>query len=419
MSARMISHPNGHIQGKITLKGSKSISNRVLLIRALTGMDFAIDNLSDSQDTQILEQLLASNDDLFDAHHAGTTFRFMTAFLSLQLGEQILTGSTQMKQRPVKALVDALNELGADIEYLEKEGFPPLRIKSPSKQKKTRISLAADVSSQFVSALLLIAPTLASGLEITLEGEIVSEPYIEMTIQIMKDYGVEVIRTGKVLTVAPQSYLVKDYYVESDWSSASYMYLIAGLSESADIILQGLNKDSMQGDCAIAEIANNFGIETEYNNREIRIIKRQGARIKDYIELNCIQFPDLVQTISLLCAGNGVQVLFSGLQTLKIKETNRIEALKNELCKVNVALMKMPQKFSKNSKVEYYLQEGKVAFPANTVEFDTYNDHRMAMSFAPLAILHPIVIRDSEVVEKSYQNFWNDLMDLGFIVELQ
>ncbi|MCZ2100968.1 MAG: 3-phosphoshikimate 1-carboxyvinyltransferase [Chitinophagales bacterium] len=419
MLARMISHPNGHIQGKIALKGSKSISNRVLLIRALSGLDYAIDNLSDSQDTQILEQLLASNADLLDAHHAGTTFRFMTAFLSLQSGEQILTGSTQMKQRPVKALVDALNELGADIEYLEEEGFPPLRIKSPSKQKKTRISLAANVSSQFVSALLLIAPTLASGLEITLEGEIVSEPYIEMTIQIMSDFGVEVIRMGKVLTVAPQSYLAKDYYVESDWSSASYMYLIAGLSESADIILQGLNKDSIQGDCAIAEIANNFGIETKYNNREIRIIKKQGVQIKDYIELNCIQFPDLVQTISLLCAGNGVQVLFSGLQTLKIKETNRIEALKNELCKVNVALMKMPQKFSKNSKIEYYLQEGKVAFPANTVEFDTYNDHRMAMSFAPLSILHPIVIRDSAVVEKSYQNFWNDLMDLGFIVELQ
>ena len=417
MPAIELSHPDGRIEGIITLNGSKSISNRVLLIRALSGKHFDIFNISDSRDTQILQNLLDADTDFYDAHHAGTTFRFMTAYLALQPGEQVLTGSGRMKQRPVKALVDALNHLGANIEYIENDGFPPLRVKAPASHWKNTVNLAANVSSQYISALLLIAPLLDNGLDIILEGEIVSEPYIDMTIDIMKSFGVSVIRKGNILSVASQTYQLKDYYVESDWSSASYYYLIAGLSHQAGITIRGLHKTSIQGDQVMGEIANKFGITTTFGDKEIHISKKTDGTMPDYLEMNCIKAPDLAQTIAVLCAGNGTHVLFSGLQTLKIKETNRIEALKNELCKVQVALVKMPDRFSKKAQIEYYLQEGQVIFSDETITFDTYDDHRMAMSFAPLSVLHPVIINNSEVVEKSYPNYWNDLISLGFSVK--
>ncbi len=417
MPAIELSHPDGRIEGIITLSGSKSISNRVLLIRALSGKHFDIFNISDSQDTQILQSLLDADTDFYDTHHAGTTFRFMTAYLALQPGEQVLTGSDRMKQRPIKALVDALNHLGANIEYMENEGFPPLRIKAPASQWKNTVNLTANISSQYISALLLIAPLLDNGLDIILEGEVVSEPYMDMTIDIMKYFGVSVIRKANILSVASQTYQLKDYDVESDWSSASYYYLIAGLSQQADITIRGLHKGSIQGDQVIGEIANKFGITTTFEDKEIHISKKADSTKPDYLEINCIKTPDLAQTIALLCAGNGTQVLFSGLQTLKIKETNRIEALKNELYKLQVTLVKLPDRFSKKAPKEYYLQEGKATFSDETITFDTYDDHRMAMSFAPLSVLHPVIIDNAEVVEKSYPNFWNDLISLGFGVK--
>ncbi len=412
-----ISHPDDIVKGTIQLGGSKSISNRALIIQALADAPFVIDNLSDSQDTQILQRLLSEEKEIYNAHHAGTTFRFLTAYLAIKPGIQILTGSDRMKQRPIKPLVDALIELGADIEYLEKDGFPPLRIKEPKPLWKNSVSLPSNISSQYISALLLIAPILKNGLHIHLSDEIVSESYIDMTIAMMQDFGISISKSNATISVPNQKYKARDYYVESDWSSASYYYSIAGLSRAADITIKGLDEHSMQGDKAIADLGIKFGIETIYGDKEIRIVKQAKATNPDYLEVNCINTPDLVQTLAVLCAGVGTQVLFSGLQTLHIKETDRIEALKNELDKVQVALVKMPAKFSKSSQIEYYLQEGKATFPEDVVCFDTYDDHRMAMSFATLSVIHPIVIHHKEVVEKSYPNFWKDLTLLGFSIQ--
>lgn len=420
MNSLKISHPNRSIKGEIILSGSKSISNRALLIRALCPEFFKIHNLSDSDDTISMENLLNSKADLLDAHHAGTTFRFLTAYLATQDGIHILTGSERMQQRPIKALVDALNYLGADISYINNEGYPPLKISSPKSEWKNDISLPADISSQYITALLLIAPTLSNGLTIRLEGEIVSRPYIEMTIGMMEYFGVEVITDweGQSISVSHQTYIAKDYFVEADWSAASYYYTIAGLSASADIVLHGLHEDSLQGDSAIAKIGSKFGIKTSFEHRSIRISKDEETKIPELFEYDFIKEPDIAQSVSVLCAGLGVQTLFTGLQTLRIKETDRIAALQNELLKIGVFLNKMPAKFSKKTGVEYYMQEGKATLDQGAPPFfDTYNDHRMAMSFAPLSLLGRVGINDFNVVSKSYPNYWKDLVSLGFQLE--
>ncbi len=416
MNTFTISCPIKDIKGEITLSGSKSISNRVLLIRALSGNNFDIINLSDSDDTVCMHHLLLSNESTMDAHHAGTTFRFLTAFLATKPGSQTLTGSPRMKQRPVKALVDALNELGAHIEYLENEGYPPLKINSPKGIWKNEISLPASISSQFITALLLIGPVLPQGLTIHLEGDIVSRPYIEMTIGIMSDFGVNVTWEGQTLCVAHQKYVPKTYHVEADWSAASYYYEISGLSHSAEIILSGLHKNSFQGDAAVVEIGSKLGIETIFGEHKITLIKKEGVLFPKNIEYNFINVPDIAQSISVLCAGIGCNVLFSGLQTLKIKETDRIAALKKEHSKMNVALNKMPDRFSSKTGVEYYLQEGQSQCGEEIPSIETYNDHRMAMCFAPLGLLFPIRINDPTVVSKSYPGFWKDLSSLGFLI---
>lgn len=415
MKSIVISTPHKDIKGKVTLSGSKSISNRVLLIRALCKDKFDIHNLSDSDDTITLEKLLNDSTDILDAHHAGTTFRFLTAYFSIMEGTQILTGSERMKQRPIKGLVDALNLLGANISYLENEGFPPLKISSPTSVWNKEIALPANISSQYISALLLIAPTLPNGLTLFLEGEVVSRPYIEMTIAIMGYFGIKIDWVGQSIKVEPQRYKAKDYFVEADWSAASYYYVIAGLSDSAEITLCGLQQQSIQGDAQICKIGEKFGIETLYSENEIKLIKSKEFTIPAHFEYNFIKEPDLAQSISVLCAGLGVSGLFSGLQTLTIKETDRIGALQHEHAKMNVFLNKMPSKFSAKTGVEYYLQEGKSSVINNAIpEINTYNDHRMAMSFAPLALKFPICIIDPLVVSKSYPTFWNDLKTLGF-----
>ena len=418
MKSIKVHSPSKDINGELTLSGSKSISNRVLLIQALCTDVFPVHHLSDSDDTVTMQGLLASKADLLDAHHAGTTFRFMTAYLATQAGTVVLTGSERMQQRPVKALVDALNYLGAHIEYINNEGYPPLRIHAPTGQWKSEISLPADISSQFITALLLIAPTLPNGLTLHLIGDAVSRPYIEMTIGIMAHFGVQVAWEGQTLTVESQSYIGKEFYVEADWSAASYYYAIATLSNSADITLKGLHQNSLQGDSAIAKISNSFGIETQYGDRQITITKKSGVVPPTTFEYDFIKEPDIAQSVSVICAGLGISSLFSGLQTLRIKETDRIAALQNELGKVQVALHKMPAKFSKNTGIEYYLQEGSAtADEVETPTFDTYNDHRMAMAFAPLGLLFPIQINDPMVVSKSYPYFWRDLKSLDFDIE--
>lgn len=402
--------------GTITLGGSKSISNRVLIIQALCDESFEITNLSDSDDTKTLQKLLHSDAYELDAHHAGTTFRFLTSYLASKNGEQILTGSERMQERPIKALSEALIKMGADISYVKNEGYPPIKIASPLKELESKIELSAGISSQYISSLLLVAPTLSYGLEISLIGEVVSRPYLEMTLRIMEYFGVSYSWEGNTIKVPAQKYQARDFYVEADWSAASYYYIIAAMSGDVDLTLRGLSEESLQGDSAIAEIANSFGVKTEFGNREIRLTKSKN-KVTDYLEYDFIQCPDIAQSVSTMAAGLGTSVLFSGLQTLRIKETDRIAALQTELAKLRVYLTKLPERFSKNSGVEYFMQEGKVVESETIPVFATYKDHRMAMAFGPLAISMPIEIEEHMVVTKSYPNFWSDLEKIGFQIK--
>jgi len=411
-SSKRLAASSKSVSGEITLSGSKSISNRVLIIKALCKDDFEITNLSDSDDTKTLVNLLASNDDTLDAHHAGTTFRFLTSYLSIKDGTVTLTGSERMQQRPIGPLVNALKTLGANINYENKDGYPPLNISGSVGIQGGKVSIDAGISSQFISSLLLIAPTLNEGLELHLEGELVSKPYLIMTLKIMEHFGVRHTWDENVIRISPQAYIAKDFYVEADWSAASYYYSIAALSEEANITLYGLTENSLQGDQVIAEIGSKFNVSTEYFEASIRITKVKGAEKPMMLEYNFMLCPDVAQTVSVMCAGLGVQGLFSGLKTLYIKETDRVAALQTELLKIGVFLNKLPAKFSSKSGVTYHMQEG-IATTEGFPSFATYNDHRMAMALAPLALLFPIEIEDPDVVSKSYPMFWEDLFKLS------
>ena len=401
------------IHGEITLNGSKSISNRVLMIQKMCDTAFDIHALSTSKDTLTLEKLLAQTDNsVFDAGHAGTTFRFMTAYLALQKGTQILTGSERMKQRPIGKLVTALNALGADIEYAEKDGYPPLKINSPRAFDKNELTISADTSSQYITALLLVAPTLPNGLKLTLDGTIVSRPYIEMTLALMEYFGVAHTWEGQTIHVTPQKYISKNITVEADWSAASYYYALAAFSDDLDLQLNGLFEKSMQGDAQIIQFGKEFGIHSEFNATGIRLT-RSNAKVTSLFEANFITCPDIAQTLVVMCGGTGIPGLFTGLETLFIKETDRIAALKQELEKVGVTFIKLPKKFSKKIPKDYFMVSDKAVFNDVPV-FETYDDHRMAMAFAPLAMFHEIEVNDPEVVIKSYPNFWKDLEQLGF-----
>lgn len=408
-------------KGKIILDGSKSISNRVLIIQALTQQSFNIANLSTSDDTSTLQRLLRENNTTKNTGHAGTTYRFLTAYLALQGTEtSILTGSDRMKERPIAPLVDALRSIGAEIDYMEKEGYPPLQIHPfVANDYKSTVSIRGDISSQYISALLLVAPTLPEGLTIEIQGDLVSRPYVEMTIAIMAHFGGEVEwRDTQTLHIGHQQYEASDFKVEADWSAASYYYAIAALSTEADITLDGLLAQSLQGDQAIVGISKKMGIETEYTDSGIRIQKNEGAGIQNPLEYNFIECPDIAQTVSVMVAGVGIEAILSGLHTLKIKETDRIAALQNELKKIGVYFSKLPSHFSKKTAEEYYMLNGSADFSASPT-FATYKDHRMAMAFAPLALKLPIVIEAPQVVSKSYPNFWKDLESIGFVIEYQ
>ena len=407
MSKLILRGPSQPIHTSLNIGGSKSISNRVLLIRALSGHNFNIENLSNSDDSKTMDKLLKSQDvNTFDCHHAGTTFRFLTAFLALRQGEQILTGSSRMKQRPIGPLVDALRAIGAQIEYEENEGYPPLKIGSFKKQSTHKITIKADISSQFISALCMVAPTLEQGLEISFKGDLVSKPYLDMTLSIMSTFGItSSFESGKI-SIPPQSYIGKDYLVESDWSSASYHFANASLLPGSEIILNHYFPNSLQGDSAIVDMTKAFGLETEFEGSQL-IIKSIESQNKHYA-YNYIKQPDIAQTIAVMGAGKNMTLAFSGLKTLRIKETDRIAALQNELSKVGITL-----KESNNTNYEFE-QEGIIKMQ-NPV-FKTYQDHRMAMAFAPLAILGPIEIENPEVVSKSYPDFWEHLEQSGFTV---
>ncbi len=407
-----LSKPDLHIKGVVTLNGSKSIANRALIIQALCKGGFTIHKLSNSKDTitlkALLEQLSDSSDDVFDAGAAGTTYRFMTAFLSMQNGTQILTGTDRMKQRPIGVLAEALKELGANIEYLEQEGYPPLKIHAPNRLGiNNELSISAGTSSQYISALLMIAPTLPRGLKLTLQGKIVSRPYIEMTLGLMQYFGIEHDWTDHTITILPQDYKAKPFTVEADWSAASYYYALAAFADELDLQLNGLFKDSFQGDAVLAEMMEQFGVKTTFNENGIHLSKLESPPQPSFA-YDFIQCPDLAQTIAVICGGLGIEASLKGLETLRIKETNRIDALKQELDKVNVMVQEQS-----NDAIHI---EGKAVIENNPA-FDTYEDHRMAMAFAPLAMMGAIAINEPMVVVKSYPAFYEDFGTLGFVVE--
>lgn len=411
-----ISHTGNAVEGEIHLSGSKSISNRVLIIKALCNEEVSIENLSTSDDTTTLERLLDSKSDVLDTGHAGTTYRFMTAYLALMGRSVQLKGSERMHQRPIGPLVDALNSMGANITYLNNPGYPPLQF-APAQWTSNEVTLKADISSQFISALLLIAPSLPNGLILQLQSEPISRPYIEMTLRIMQDFGISYNWDKLRIEIPPQAYQGRSYFVESDWSSASYLYADLAIAQKGKITIHGLTSQGLQGDSAIADIMQSFGIETVHGDRHITI-QKSDQEIAPFLEFNLINQPDLAQTISVVAAAKGVQLLLSGLQTLKIKETDRIAALKNELAKMGVSLMKLPAKFSQKTNVEYYMQEGKLTPLAKEDEILTYHDHRMAMAFAVCAQLFEIVVVNPDVVSKSYPDFWKDKQSLAYTLDI-
>jgi 3-phosphoshikimate 1-carboxyvinyltransferase len=417
MDILQLSKPTRQIKGDIHLAGSKSISNRVLIIQALCEDDFAIRHLANAKDTETLKALLRSNNEILDAGAAGTTFRFLTAYLAGSDQAHILTGSERMKQRPIGVLVDALRKLGAKITYVAQEGYPPLRIKpSDDFGDNARLSIPASTSSQYITALLLLAPTLPQGLVLKLEGEIVSRPYIEMTLGLMAYFGVEHEWKENKIRIEHQAYQAKAFTVEADWSAASYYYSLAALSDTCDLQLHGLFADSFQGDAILQNIYTSFGVQTTFNATGLRLTKAAGFTPPALFEYDFIKCPDIAQTLAVTCAGVGTQGLFSGLDTLRIKETDRIEALKTELMKVNTFFSALPKRFSGGSEKEYFMLDGQAKWE-ELPTFATYEDHRMAMAFAPLGLYAPIAIAEPTVVKKSYPDFWLDLENLGFRVE--
>lgn len=398
------------LNASISLPSSKSISNRVLIINALSYSPWSVKNLSDSDDTKVLEAALNSNNTIFDIGHAGTAMRFLTAFLAKIAGEWVITGSERMKQRPIKILVDALRKMGANIDYLENEGFPPLRILG-SHLKGGIVELDGSVSSQYISALLMIAPTLEGGLTLRLKNRITSRSYIEMTLNLMKQFGVSSVFRNNELRVDEQRYSPVDYYVEADWSGASYWYEALSLCESGEIELEGLKLSGLQGDEAIENWFRGFGIESVATPSGIKISK--SANIKpDRLFLKFHETPDMAQTMAALCIAKEVPFHFTGLETLKIKETNRVAALQNELAKFGAVLLEPKEgelKWDGLIKPELIQQHPVI---------ETYNDHRMALAFAPLSLAGMEVrIANPGVVTKSYPDFWEELKKAGFDID--
>jgi 3-phosphoshikimate 1-carboxyvinyltransferase len=392
------------IKGAVSISGSKSESNRLILLRAYMSY-FKIFNLSDSDDTQLMLSAIESDKKEINIGHAGTAMRFLTSYYSsISENSKILTGSNRMKQRPIAILVDALKDLGCDIEYIEKSGFPPLKINGKNILTNS-VTLPANVSSQYISSLMMLGVSLENGLKIKLSSEITSLPYILMTKKIIERIGGTSKIHHREITIEPLTEkVIPEQFVESDWSSASYFFSIAALSKSARLILSTFFKDSLQGDSTLVDIYKIFGIETIFEEDHI-ILSKNKIDLPKSINLNLKDSPDLAQTVIVTCLGLGVDCTLEGLHTLKIKETDRLIALKNEIEKFNV------------DKVE--ITENSITLENNSnlkheVVIDTYNDHRMAMSFAPLSLIVPIKINNPEVVTKSYVNFWKDLESLGF-----
>lgn len=398
----------------IKITGSKSETNRLLLLQALYP-NLILENTSNSDDSEVMQKALnithhpSPITQTIDIHHAGTAMRFLTSFFAIQEGNEVmLTGSSRMKERPIKILVEALQQLGAEISYVENEGFPPIKIKG-KRITQNKVSLPASVSSQYISALLLIAPKLENGLELTLEGEVTSVPYIKMTLALLNEIGVVTTFENNKITVCHTELVsASKLTVESDWSSVSYWYSIIALSEvGTKITLSSYKKNSLQGDSALAEIYKYFGVTTIFNENDTITISKVKPHCLSPFTYNLKDCPDIAQTIAVTCFGLGIGCDLFGLHTLKIKESDRLEALKNELTKLGAEISVTNE--SMHLKPSTSINKN--------IAIKTYQDHRMAMAFAPLSLRVPIIIEDAEVVSKSYPDFWNDLKSVGFQVK--
>lgn len=398
---------NNPTHGIIPLPGSKSESNRALLVNALCKKPGFVENLATARDTEIMQALLASDILVYDAQDAGTVMRFMTAYLSVKKKKVEITGTEHMKKRPIGVLIDALRALGVTIDYQGMEGYPPLEIIGLEKQSVAELKIASNISSQYISALLMIAPCLPNGLTLGLTGEPVSTPYIDMTVSIMKHFGVNVEITGQYYSVKPQDYIFSPFKVESDWSGASYWYSIFALSDMEELKLKGLKENSYQGDSVVAKLMDSFGVATAYQEDGV-VLSRKNFSFPDVIDF--IKCPDLAQTFAVLCTLLKHKCTFLGLKTLKIKETDRILALKTELQKIGADFIEENDSW--------------ILLPAQheldhheKVSINTYDDHRMAMAFAALSTKMNVEFDNREVVNKSYPTFWKDLESIGFNIQ--
>ena len=402
----------------VSLPASKSISNRALIIYALSGGKQMPENLSDCDDTKVILHALRDMPEEIDIKAAGTAMRFMTAYLSVMQGAHVLTGTARMKQRPIGILVDALRKLGADITYVGQEGYPPLRITGQAIEGG-ELEIGGSVSSQYISALLMIGPVLKKGLELKLTGDIISRPYIDLTLWMMREYGADAEWTANdTITVKPKPYVDRDYVIENDWSGASYWYEILALSgaREAQVTLNGLMDGSKQGDSVVRYIFSVLGVKTTFQSKssgkpQTVTLKCNGRKVPK-MEYDFVNSPDLAQTVIVTCAALDIPFHFRGLATLKIKETDRIEAMKREMRKLGYVL------HDRNDCELFW--DGERCEPSLEEVIDTYNDHRMALSFAPFAMkAGSLIINDPQVVTKSYPHFWQSLQEAGFEIEVK
>ena len=402
----LLQSAQSEINAAIKITGSKSETNRLLLLKALFP-NITLANTSNSDDSEVMQKALNGTDAIVDIHHAGTAMRFLTAYFAVNAGrEVVLTGSSRMQERPIKILVEALEQLGAVITYEKEVGYPPIRIKG-QKITASKVKLAANVSSQYISALLLVASKLENGLELTLEGEITSIPYIKMTLALLNDLNIQTSFEGNIITVAPKPAVeTKEMIVESDWSSASYYFSIAALADAASITISSYKENSLQGDSALVSLYQAMGVESQFNGNQLTLTKQPNFNYQD-VTFDLNNTPDIAQTIVVTCLGLGIGCHLTGLHTLKIKETDRLEALRIELTKLGANISVTNDSLTLVATKEIN----------SNITISTYNDHRMAMAFAPLAFRVPIFIENAEVVSKSYPDFWEDLKSLGFAME--
>lgn len=407
MSSIKISHPTRKIKAHIQLPASKSESNRLLILNALSGNQLHINNLSNASDTQNLLNILSNKTKEIDVQDAGTSMRFLTGYYAATNQHKIITGTERMKQRPIAPLVQALSELGFDIRYQEKENFPPLEIVPVNMDKiDDEVWIEGNVSSQYISSLLLIASFLPKGICIHLTSELISRPYVEMTLKILEHFGIKHHWSRDGIAIHHTPLQPQNYTVGADWSAASYWYAMAFLADEAEIFLEGLQNNWVQGDQQILEWMKRFGISTEFTSSGATI-KKTSVNFPSLMGMNFKDNPDLAQTFAVMFAAKNICSSFSGIDSLKIKETDRVTALQTELAKINMTFEFAPKFF-------FYQLRGAFCFPQQMIH--TYNDHRMAMSFAPLALLGSIEIENPEAVKKSYPGFWKDLQLAGFVI---